>query len=130
MLHKKDKGKILFFRESSFKVAELIFNNPNSTYHIRGIGKITRLSTTAVIQSIEDLQEFRIDRPVVGIAKGQDRKKNEFIFVEGKGKSGKRKDREFVKWVYGNTKLLIQVRDEAHRFAIQYQRQLRKIIHK
>ena len=62
MLQKKDKGKILFFRESSFKVAELIFNYPNKTFHIREMAKETGLSTTAVIgkHSLKELHEFGI----------------------------------------------------------------------
>jgi len=62
MSQKKYKGKILFFRESSFKVAELIFNYPNKTFHIREIAKETGLSTTAVIgeHSLKELHEFGI----------------------------------------------------------------------
>lgn len=63
------------------------------------------------------LKKFKI--PVVGIAKGPARKKNEFFVGY--------KDREFIKWVNKNQKLLIQIRDEAHRFAIKYQKSLRKI---
>ena len=60
MSHKKDKGRILFFRESVFKVAEVIFNRPNTTFHIRGLAKETGLSTTAVIQAVEELSGFLI----------------------------------------------------------------------
>ncbi|MBI3291179.1 nucleotidyltransferase domain-containing protein [Candidatus Falkowbacteria bacterium] len=60
MSRKKDKGKILFFRESVFKVAELLFNRPNATFHIRGLAKETALSTTAVIQAVEELHKFEI----------------------------------------------------------------------
>ncbi len=52
--------------------------------------------------------------PVVGIAKGKKRDKNEIIY------SGK------DDWVYQNTDILISVRDEAHRFAITYQRNLKR----
>ncbi|MBW2989649.1 nucleotidyltransferase domain-containing protein [Candidatus Woesearchaeota archaeon] len=62
MLQKKDKSKILFFRESSFKVAELIFNYPNRTFHIRKLAKETKQSTTAVISAIQDLHRFKIVR--------------------------------------------------------------------
>lgn len=55
------------------------------------------------------LEEFGLKLPVVGIAKGQKRKKNEFI-----GKT------------YGfDEKVLIKVRNEAHRFAINYHKKLR-----
>ena len=62
MLQKKDKHKILFFRESSFKVAELIFNYPNKTFHIRKLAKETKQSTTAVVSAIRDLSNFKIVR--------------------------------------------------------------------
>ena len=57
------------------------------------------------------LSEFSLKTPVVGIAKGPKRKKNEFI---GKIPEG------------FNKKILIMVRDEAHRFAISYHRKLRQ----
>jgi excinuclease ABC subunit C len=55
--------------------------------------------------------------PLVGIAKGPDRKKNEFILGT--------KKKEMIHWIARNKMLLIRVRDEAHRFAIRYQRKLR-----
>ena len=51
------------------------------------------------------LKSRKLDIPVVGIAKGPDRNKNEFI-----GKTDI------------DQKLLLRLRDEAHRFAIQYYR--------
>ena len=48
--------------------------------------------------------------PVIGLAKGPERKKNELI---GKMPAGI------------EPKTLIQIRDEAHRFAIAYHRRLR-----
>ena len=60
MSQKKDKSRILFFRESVFKVAELIFNNPNKTFHIRMLEKETGFSTTAVIDAIEELKKYDI----------------------------------------------------------------------
>jgi excinuclease ABC subunit C len=57
------------------------------------------------------LKENNLKTFVVGIAKGRERKKNEF-FSEGNNNI----DQE----------LLIRVRDEAHRFAIEYQRQLKR----
>jgi excinuclease ABC subunit C len=56
---------------------------------------------------------------IVGIAKGEKRKKNELIFGS--------KNKEFVDWVKDNSGLLIRIRNEAHRFAIQYQRNLRSL---
>lgn len=67
------------------------------------------------------LIEYKLSIPVIGIAKGSDRKKNEFI-VRGI-KMGDTLD----KWIKTNQTLLIRVRDEAHRFAITFQRSLRRI---
>lgn len=72
-----------------------------------------------VNRAVKIIQEYKLDIPVIGIAKGPARKKNEFVFGI--------KTREFVKWVNEHQTLLIQTRDEAHRFAITYQRSLRKI---
>ncbi len=60
MSQKKDKNKILFFRESIFKVAELIFNYPNKTFHIRMLEKETGFSTTAIIDSIKELKKYDV----------------------------------------------------------------------
>ena len=68
---------------------------------------------------VETLRINKFKIPIVGIAKGPARKKNEFIIGF--------KDRDFIKWVSKNKEVLIKVRNEAHRFAIQYQRNLRKI---
>lgn len=62
MLHKKDSTKLLFFRESSFKIAKLIFNYPNRSFHIRELAKETGLSTTSVVSSVRDLDDFKIVR--------------------------------------------------------------------
>ena len=56
------------------------------------------------------------DTFIIGIAKGEKRNKNELIFGS--------QDKEFIDWVDKNSNLLIKVRDEAHRFAINYQRKL------
>jgi excinuclease ABC subunit C len=63
------------------------------------------------------LKENGINIPVVGIAKGKERKKNEFVYNSVKVKD----------WVRENEGLLISVRDEAHRFAIKFQRQTRRL---
>lgn len=65
------------------------------------------------------LADLKLNIPMVGIAKGPDRKKNEIILGT--------KDRDVVRWIYANTRALIAVRDEAHRFAVKYQRSLRRI---
>ena len=60
MLQKKDKGKVFLFRESVFRVAQVIFNHPHKTFHIRLLEKDTGFSTTAVTKAIEELQEYEI----------------------------------------------------------------------
>lgn len=65
------------------------------------------------------LKAKNIKIPVVGIAKGVGRKKNQFILAK--------KDTAVVGWVQEHKNLLVQVRDEAHRFAIAYQKKLRII---
>jgi len=65
------------------------------------------------------LKERNIRIPVVGIAKGPTRKKNEFIFGQ--------KNAQFILWVQKYQDLLVQVRDEAHRFAINFQRSKRRL---
>ena len=60
MSQKKDKDKVIFFRESIFKVAKLIFDFPNKVFHIRMLEKDTGFSTTAVIDSVNKLKEFGI----------------------------------------------------------------------
>ena len=60
MSQKKDKTSVLFFTKSAFHIAERIFNYPNKTFHIRMLEKETGFSTTAVIDSVNKLKEFRI----------------------------------------------------------------------
>jgi excinuclease ABC subunit C len=62
------------------------------------------------------LSLFNLTIPIIGIAKGKDRDKNEFICNE--------KNKKVLDWIEDNENLLIRVRDEAHRFAISYQRQV------
>ena len=69
--------------------------------------------------ALKVLRMAKLKIPVVGIAKGPARKKNEIILGT--------KTTIFAGWVYKNIKLLIQVRDEAHRFAIAFQRSKRKL---
>jgi excinuclease ABC subunit C len=69
------------------------------------------------VQSIFD--EIGILVPVVGIAKGPERKRNDFVFPKP--------HKEVMLWVKQYEELLVSVRDEAHRFAITFQRSKRKI---
>lgn len=63
------------------------------------------------------LAEYKLNIPVVGIAKGPERKKNEFVLGQD--------DQILEEWINKNQKILIKVRDEAHRFAISFHRALR-----
>jgi len=65
------------------------------------------------------LDSFGIQNTIVGIAKGKERKRNDFLVL--------RAGAEMKNWIKNNKKLLINVRDEAHRFAITFNRSLRKI---
>lgn len=58
--------------------------------------------------------------PFLGIAKGAERKRNDIILGM--------KEPVFVDWAYKHQSLLIRVRDEAHRFAITFNRSKRKIV--
>lgn len=63
--------------------------------------------------------DFQAAIPLVGIAKGPERKRNDIILGA--------KEEKFVRWVATHQPLLIRVRDEAHRFAITFNRSKRKI---
>lgn len=65
------------------------------------------------------LHDLGVGVPVVGIAKGPERKRNDFFLGS--------KEKSFVRWVSAHQPLLIAVRDEAHRFAITFQRSTRKL---
>jgi excinuclease ABC subunit C len=64
-------------------------------------------------------ESFGLTIPFVGIAKGKERKRNDFIIGT--------KQAPFVTWLATHQPLLIRVRDEAHRFAITFNRSKRKI---
>lgn len=63
--------------------------------------------------------ERSIRIPFLGIAKGSDRKRNDIILGV--------KEIQIIRWATEHRGLLIRVRDEAHRFAITFQRSKRKI---
>lgn len=64
-------------------------------------------------------EKYAIQLPLVGIAKGPARKRNDFLLGT--------KEPWFIQWVTGHQTLLIRVRDEAHRFAITFNRSKRRI---
>jgi len=59
MSQKKDK-RLLFFRESSYRLARLIFNYPNTLFYIRKMAKETGLSTTGVEGALQEFQEHHL----------------------------------------------------------------------
>lgn len=65
------------------------------------------------------LDNFGIHPVIVGIAKGSERKRNDFLVL--------RADDKMKEWIKNNKILLIKVRDEAHRFAITFNRAQRKL---
>lgn len=67
----------------------------------------------------EVLAKFKLDIPIVSIAKGEKRNKNGFHF-------GDNKVAKYIKGNIGLEHILIGCRDEAHRFAISYYRLLHK----
>lgn len=65
------------------------------------------------------LRTAGVNIPIVGIAKGKERKRNDFFVVaESDGVRN---------WIKENKELLIKVRDEAHRFAITFNRLQRRL---
>lgn len=65
------------------------------------------------------LDNFGVHTTIVGIAKGSERKRNDFLVLRAS---------DIIKeWIKNNKILLIKVRDEAHRFAITFNRAQRKI---
>jgi predicted nucleotidyltransferase len=60
MSQKKDTSPIFLFKESMFQVAKCIFTYPNKTFHVRMLANETKLSTTAVVRSLEELEQFQI----------------------------------------------------------------------
>lgn len=65
------------------------------------------------------LDNFEVYTTIVGIAKGSERKRNDFLVL--------RADDIMKEWIKNNKLLLIRARDEAHRFAITFNRAQRKI---
>ncbi len=63
------------------------------------------------------LEELGVCIPIVGIAKGSNRKQDRLVFDRG--------DEELLRVAVRGKELFQRARDEAHRFAIQYHRKLR-----
>lgn len=72
-----------------------------------------------VNKASEVLKERGVLIPVIGIAKGPERKRNDIILGD--------KHPEIIAWVSAHKLLLIKVRDEAHRFAITFNRSKRTL---
>ena len=66
----------------------------------------------------EILNQYKLDIPLVGVAKGYDRKQDRFVYDE--------KNIKLADFIANNKNLLLKVRDEAHRFAVGYHKVLRK----
>ncbi len=72
------------------------------------------------------LNEYGFHIPIVGLAKGFDRKQDRLIFPPARGGTeGGGSLLELKRLVTANKELLQRARDEAHRFAITYHRKLR-----
>ncbi len=65
----------------------------------------------------EVLDELEVDLPIIGIAKGFDRKQDRLVFDRG--------NLELLRVAKRGKELFQRARDEAHRFAVQYHRKLR-----
>ncbi len=63
------------------------------------------------------VKESGLKIPVMGIAKGPERKRNDFLYPP-----------ELHKTIAENRDMLVRVRDSAHKFAVKYHRQLRSKI--
>ncbi len=60
------------------------------------------------------LSTLKLGIPVIGIAKGKERKRNDFLYPLGMHEA-----------IFKSRDMLVRVRDEAHRFAVKYHRELR-----
>ena len=66
---------------------------------------------------VDVMQQMGVVIPVIGIAKGFDRKQDRLVFDKH--------DQELARVAGCGKELFKKARDEAHRFAVQYHRQLR-----
>ncbi len=85
------------------------WKRPNAILVDGGIGQVNAARAVCA--------ELNMDIPVIGISKGPRRKNNNFIYPP-----------ETHAQVFKNREMLIRVRNEAHRFAVAYHRQLREKI--
>jgi len=70
------------------------------------------------VNAVEEIcREHGVEVPVVGLAKGPDRKQDVLIYDKS--------NIELSRVVYGQKVLFQKARDEAHRFAVKYHRELR-----
>lgn len=107
--YKKFRIKTVFGPDDTKMLREVLSRRLNNDWPLPGLVLIDggKPQVSAVKKVFA---EAGVNIPIVGIAKGPDRDKNEFIGIVPEG----------VK-----EKTLIQVRDEAHRFAISYHKKIR-----
>lgn len=66
MSFKKNNKSPVFYGESVFKVVKLLFDKPNTVFHLRGLAKETGLSTTAVTRVIKALNDIlRVEKTAI-----------------------------------------------------------------
>jgi len=109
----KRRFRHLKTKSSSLPPSEIYWPKPDLILIDGGQGQINAAK--------EALKKYKLDIPILGIAKGITRKKDEFIFNKN---SPWAPELERIKDNYPN--LLKQLRNEAHRFALSYHRKLRK----
>jgi len=107
--YKKFRIKTIFKPDDTGMLREILSRRLNNNWPLPGLILIDG-GKPQVNAAKKVFEEAGMKIPIIGIAKGPDRDKNEFI---GNIPDGVKE------------KTLIQVRDEAHRFAITYHRRLR-----
>lgn len=60
MLQKKDSSKDPLFKEATFRIANRIFDHPNSSFHLRELAEGADMSTTGTVSAIGSLKELRL----------------------------------------------------------------------
>jgi excinuclease ABC subunit C len=113
--YRKFKIKTVKGANDTGMLAEILrrrFNHPEWSFPdvVLVDGGITQVNAARNV-----MKELKLEIPVIGIAKGKERKRNDFLYPLGMHKA-----------VFETRDALIKVRDEAHRFAVKYHRKLRE----